>query len=105
MMATLLGLGDLVFVAMVVAASRRFGLSLWKAFLLILAGLALSTAVAIWWSKPVPALPFICALYLAGNARGMKLKRKEWIITIGTATVILVIILANYLSSLLTGGK
>jgi hypothetical protein len=105
MMATLLGLGDLVFVAMFLAASRRFGLSLWKAFLLILAGLALSTAVAIWWSKPVPALPFICALYLAGNARGMKLKRKEWIITIGTATVILVIILANYLFSLLTGGK
>jgi hypothetical protein len=105
MMATLLGLGDLVFVAMFLAASRRFGLSLPKAFLLILAGLALSTAVALWWSRPVPALPFICTLYLAGNARGMKLNRKEWIITIGTAVVILAVILANALSSLIFGGK
>ena len=104
MMATVMGLGDLVFVAMFLAASRRFGLSLWKAFALVLVGLGLAVAVAIWTGAPVPALPFICVLFLIGNARDLVLNRREWIMTATITAVVLLLGLANYFGRLLMGG-
>ena len=105
MMATLFGMGDLVFVAMFIGSARRFGLSLPKAVLLVLGGLIAATATAMYFNKPIPALPFMCAFFLAGNYRALALTRREWTITISMAAVIIALILANYFGSLITSGK
>ena len=105
MMATLFGLGDLVFVAMFLAASRRFGLSLLKAVLLTLGGLILATSAAFYTQKPIPALPFICALFLAGNVRSLSLTRREWAVTVSVVVLVLLVGLGNYLGKTLLYGK
>ena len=105
MMATLFGLGDLVFVAMFLAASRRFGLSLVKATLLTLGGLILATSVAFYTQQPIPALPFICVLFLAGNFKSLSLTRREWVVTASVVVLVLLVGLGNYLSKLLEHGK
>jgi hypothetical protein len=105
MMATLFGMGDLVFVAMFLGASRRFGFSITKATLLVLGGLILATITAMWFNKPVPALPFMCALYLAGNFKNLSLTRKEWTVTIGMIVFITALILANFLNSIFNAPR
>jgi hypothetical protein len=105
MMATLFGLGDLVFVAMFIGASRRFGLPLIKSTLLVLAGLIIATCVAMAINKPIPALPFVCAVFLAGNYKNLALTRREWTITISLLALIAAVFLANYLNAWISSLK
>ena len=87
-MAALLGFGDLVFMALLLAAARRFALPGWRALGLVTAGLLASLALSVALRRPVPALPAICGLFLLGNLRALRLERHEWLIT-GVAAVAL----------------
>jgi hypothetical protein len=84
-MAALLGFGDLVFMALLLAAARRFALPGWRALGLVAAGLVASLALSVILRRPVPALPAICLLFVLGNLRAMRLQRREWLITGGAA--------------------
>jgi hypothetical protein len=66
-MLPLFGVGDLIFIAFFLAVCQRFALSLQKGALLVLAGLGISILVTIFVQRPIPALPFICGIFLAGN--------------------------------------
>jgi hypothetical protein len=104
MMAPLVGLGDMVFVSLFLASCRRFGLSLTKCVVLVLAGLASAMAVAMWLEKPTPALPFICGLFLLGNFRGLSMTRREWKITWVIAAAMILVGFAGYFRSFVLGG-
>ena len=80
-MASLVGFGDLVFLGLLLGGAARFGLPLGRAFGLVLGGLALSLGLSFWLARPVPALPAVCGLFLAGNLRQLRLQRREWIVT------------------------
>ncbi len=99
MMTTLFGLGDLVFVAFFLGACRRFGLSLLKGVLPSVGGLFLAVAISFLIQRPVPALPFVCGLFLLGNYKGLSLTPKEWKITLIMAGVILLIGFLSFLSN------
>ncbi len=103
-MTPLFGFGDLVFIALFLAASRRFGLSVWKAFFLVLGGLAIAIGVVLFFETPIPTLPFICGLFLIGNWRNLSLTKSEWKITITLAVVIMIIGLTNWLKAFILGG-
>ena len=66
-MLPLFGVGDLIFIAFFLAVCQRFALSLQKGALLVLAGLGISILVTIFVQRPIPALPFICGIFLVGN--------------------------------------
>ncbi len=80
-MATLLGFGDLVFMALLLAAARRFALPGWRAFGLVAAGLFVSFGLSVFLLRPVPALPAICGLFVVGNLGRLSLARREWVVT------------------------
>jgi hypothetical protein len=100
-MTPIFGFGDLVFIAVFIGGSKRFGLSIWKNVLLVIAGLWLSVVAALVTDNPVPALPFICGLFLIGNFRKLELSKKEWKLTIIIAGAVLFIGLLNFLAKLL----
>jgi hypothetical protein len=104
-MTPLFGFGDLVFIAIFLASSRRFGLSLLKAFMLVLAGLAVTFAIVLTFDVPIPALPFICGFYLAGNWRRLSLSKSEWRITLALAGVIIIFGLTNWLKAIILNGE
>jgi len=100
-MTPLFGFGDLVFIAIFLAASRRFRLSVWKAFFLVLGGLAMSIGLVMTIEQPVPALPFICGLFLIGNWRKLSLSKNEWKLTLTLAGVIVIVGLTNWLKAVI----
>ncbi|MBW1982899.1 MAG: hypothetical protein JRJ12_16985 [Deltaproteobacteria bacterium] len=71
-MAPLLGVGDLVFIAFFLGACRRFELPLFRATFLLLLGLGISLLLAQFFHKPMPVLPFICGLFLLGNLPALR---------------------------------
>jgi len=103
-MTPLIGLGDLVFIALLLASCRKFKLSYFKCILLLLGGLAVAEAVTMGYQKPLPALPFLSAFFLVGNYNNLSITPKEWRITIIITVILLALILARYLSSILTGS-
>jgi len=98
-MTPVFGFGDLVFIALFVAGSRRFGLSLVKNVLLLLAGLAVAVVLAFLYG-PMPALPFICGFFLLGNLRSLSMTRKEWQATVLICLAVLVVGFLTYLRSM-----
>lgn len=100
-MTAIFGFGDLVFIAIFIGGSRRFGLSIWKNVALVIGGLWLSVVAAFITGNPIPALPFICGLFLIGNFKSLELSRKEWRLTILITGVVLVVGLVNYLGKIL----
>lgn len=103
-MTPIFGFGDLVFIALFVGGSRRFGLSIWKNILLVLTGLAVSILAAFLSGYPVPALPFICGFFLLGNFKNLELTKKEWRITLVLSIAIVFFGLINYVNKVLLGG-
>lgn len=87
-MMPLVGFGDLVFLGLLAAAARRFGLPFARSFGLLVAGVACSLALTALLDRPVPALPAICGLFVLGNLGAMRLERREWLITVATAVAL-----------------
>ncbi|MFH2010307.1 MAG: hypothetical protein ABI333_27160 [bacterium] len=87
-MVTLIGFGDLVFFALLLAAAQRFALPRWRGFFLVLGGVALSIALAAVLSRPLPALPAIGALFVLGNLGRLPLRGREWLVTAGVAVTL-----------------
>jgi hypothetical protein len=64
-----LGLPDVLFFAVFLGASVRFGLRPWWTFVGLLVGLALTMVLATWWTVDgLPALPGISLGFLVPNA-------------------------------------
>jgi hypothetical protein len=64
-----LGLPDVLFYALFLAASARFGLRVWWTWIGLTIGLALTIVVATWWDVGgLPALPGISLGFLIPNA-------------------------------------
>lgn len=103
MMASMFGVGDLAFIAMFMGASRRFNLPIWQTFFLMILGLGLATGTAIYLQKPIPALPFLCILFLAWYFSKFSLTYKEWRITIIISLIVLAVIIINFISEALQG--
>lgn len=103
-MASVIGMGDLVFIALFLGSSRKFGLSLTKNVLLALGGLFLALGAYMIFRRPIPALPFICGLFYAGNYRNLSLTKKEWQLTIGISAMILLLGLFRWLGGLTAGA-
>ncbi|MFH1677161.1 MAG: hypothetical protein ABIC40_09070 [bacterium] len=104
-MTPLLGLGDLIFIALLFASCRKFKLSPIKSILLVLGGLAVAEAVTMGFQKPIPALPFICGFFLAGNYNDLSITQKEWRLTIIISVIVIALILVRYLSSIFSGSN
>jgi len=90
------GFGDLVFIALFLGGSRRFNLSLFRTFILILIGLFLSLFTAnllsvLGFAKAVPALPFICGVFLLGYWRKLRLEKHEWRVVLLMVAVVIII--------------
>jgi hypothetical protein len=67
--------------ALLLAASRRFALPIWRNVALLCAGLGFSLGLSIALARPVPALPGICGAFLLGNLTVLRLTRREWLLT------------------------
>ena len=102
-MTPLFGFGDLVFIAIFLAGSRKFGISLISTVLLLLAGLAVSIFLSFLFSAPIPVLPFICGLFLLGNFRKLSMTKAEWMTTLLVCVAILIVGLLNYLRPIMLG--
>lgn len=94
-MATLMGFGDLVFVALLVTGSRRFGLPVGRVLALVAVGIGIAMGLSFWWQRPVPALPLLCGLFVLGNLPALRLSKRElWITAVATTIVGSLVLLA-----------
>ena len=75
--APVLGLGDAVFLALLLAAVARHALPLRRAVLLAALGLAGAGALSAWRATAIPALPFVSAALLAGLPAARTVRRKD----------------------------
>ncbi|MDY0004878.1 MAG: hypothetical protein RBU30_26505 [Polyangia bacterium] len=87
-MASLVGFGDLVFLALLLAGARRFGLGAGRALGLVASGLCLAMGLSLALGRPLPALPFLCGLFVLGNLPWLRLTRREWWITAAAAVLL-----------------
>jgi len=87
-----LGVGDVVFVALYMAAFRRHGLSLTRAWRGMGAGLALGLLSLLVFERAVPLLPMIGAGAVLSDRRARALERRErvmvWAVTAVLAGVL-----------------
>ncbi len=72
-----LGVGDLVFVALVLAVGRRHDLPFWRIALLSVVGALASGALSALFEAPFPALPLIGLAVVAGVPAARQLPRKD----------------------------
>jgi hypothetical protein len=64
-----LGVPDLLFFALFLAAAARFGLRIYLTWITLVAGLGLTIAATVWWNlSGLPALPAIAIGFLLPNA-------------------------------------
>jgi hypothetical protein len=103
MMAPIFGMGDWVFLALLMASSRKFGLSIVKNTLLVIGGIFIALIAVNLLGKPLPALPFICGLFLVGNFRKLSLTRKEWQLTGIIAGAVLLVSFLNWITGMMGG--
>ena len=87
-MATLVGVGDLVFLALLLAAARRFDLGRLRVGLALLGALGAAVTLALALHRPVPALPLLCGAFLAVCWPRLHLHRREWWITAATGALL-----------------
>jgi len=64
-----LGLPDLLFFGLFLAAAARFGLRVFPTWVLLVASFGATIAIAVAWNKPgLPALPLLSVAFLLANA-------------------------------------
>lgn len=73
----LIGLSDFLFFAIFYQAARRFDLGTVKNAILLSSSFLAAIAAAIFFSTGLPVLPFMAAIFVAGNFSKLRLKREE----------------------------
>jgi len=64
-----LGLPDLLFFSLFLAAAARFGLRVFVTWLLLVASFGATISIAVAWNKPgLPALPLLSVGFVLANA-------------------------------------
>jgi len=64
-----LGLPDLLFFSLFLAAAARFGLRVYLTWILLVASFGATIAIAVAWNKPgLPALPLLSVGFVLANA-------------------------------------
>jgi hypothetical protein len=90
-----LGLGDLVFIALLLAAARRHALGARRVAALSLLGVALAGAASALVEGAVPALPAVVAAVLLGVPATRRLRRKDRTVAIVAASIALALAAAT----------
>src|SRR6185503_12189742 len=100
--APVLGVGDLLFLAVVLGVVTAHGLPLLRAAALGLAGVFVAGALAAWARAPIPALVPIAALTALGLPAARRLRpedrRVAWIVAVIAVGVAGGVVLQRYLS-------
>lgn len=94
-LAPAIGVGDLLFIALLLGAVRRHSLSWVRAALLIASGIVVAGAASYSLQAPIPALPAIGLVFLAGMPAARKLRPKDR--TIATASIVGAVVVAGSL--------
>jgi hypothetical protein len=86
-LAPLLGVGDVVFTSLYLAATRAHALPLRRSVLALSAGYALTTALVIATERPIPVLPlmgacFVIAQPAARRVSALDRRRGAWMLTL-----------------------
>ncbi|MGF1466741.1 MAG: hypothetical protein ACFCGT_11470 [Sandaracinaceae bacterium] len=92
----ILGVGDIAFTALYVAASRRHGLSVRRTLVALAAGYAATLAVLVVTGMPLPALPFLGAAVVVAHPEARRLRardRRTAAIGIGAVAVLVLALL------------
>lgn len=87
----LIGLSDFLFFAIFYQAARRFDLGTVKNAILLSSSFLAAIAAAIFFTTGLPVLPFMAAIFVAGNFSKLRLKREEMKQIIGFVILILLI--------------
>lgn len=94
-LAPAIGVGDLLFIALLLGAARRHSLSWIRGALLIAAGIALSGAASYSLEAAIPALPAIGLAFLVGMPAARRLRPKDR--TIAAASIVGAVVIAGTL--------
>lgn len=73
----LIGLTDFLFFAIFYQAARRFELGAMRNALLLTSSFLIASGAAIFFATGLPVLPFMAAIFVAGNFGKLKLKKEE----------------------------
>lgn len=73
----ILGVGDVVFAALYLAAARRHALPLRRTVLALATGLALTLLVVVLTARALPALPFLGAAVVAAHPEARRVPRED----------------------------
>jgi hypothetical protein len=84
-----LGLGDLVFIALLLAAARRHALGVGRVAGLALLGVAVAGAASAILEAAVPALPAVVAAVLLGVPAARRVRRKDRTVALVAAAIAL----------------
>ena len=93
-LAPLLGVGDVVFTSLYLAATRAHALPLRRSVLALAAGYALTTALVIVSERPIPVLPLLGACFVlaqpaARSVSALDRRRGAWALTLIASAVAL----------------
>lgn len=94
-LAPAIGVGDLLFIALLLGAARRHSLPAVRTTSLIALGIAVAGAASYSLQAPIPALPAICLVFLAGMPAARKLRAKDR--TVATASMVGAVVIASTL--------
>lgn len=97
-----LGLGDLVFIALLLAAARRHALGAPRVAALSLLGVTIAGAASALVEAAVPALPAVVAAVLVGVPAARRVRREDRTIAIVAASIALALAAATGLRRLVT---
>lgn len=94
----LLGVGDVVFTSLYLAACRRHGLSTSRTVFALLLGFAATALTVVFFARPIPALPLLGAAVVVVHpaaARPPKAERRRGFVTVGVIVTICALVLVH----------
>jgi hypothetical protein len=96
-----IGIGDLLFIALLLAAARKHSLSTLRMSLLVAAGIAAAGVGSFLWMRAIPALPTIGLAVVLGFAQARNVRSRDrrvaWMFVLGAALLAGVLIASRYL--------
>jgi hypothetical protein len=98
-----IGIGDLLFLAVLFGAARRHGLPWVRVVVLMAAGIALAGALSAMLDKAVPALPALGVCMLAGVPAARRLQRKDRFVAglfmLGASAIAAAVVLSRFVET------
>jgi len=73
-----LGVGDVVFMALYAAAARAHGLAVWRMWLALSLGCVVALGLVVTLARPLPLLPTFAVAVLALEPAARRLESREW---------------------------